>query len=612
MASQQATEKVNEDVDKKEEEMPMHQRPDTRSKLQKEIVILSSAVKMDRDRRYVDGKGTDSSQKTVPTEPSEQDLPPTEESSSPPDTEAKQPPTSLPESEEAASSPPSSSPPAPAPPPLMSSTDAKTEAEEEAPPKKPPRKSSKKKKKKKKKKPKIRRRARSFLGLNDEVQKAPKAKVAKRVPEAVSVLLELVQSTKRGLQRNKLQNTPHLLLLDQTFYHHEIKPHIARWALLWLRLFIPPSAVSSPDVIEFLHSSTVHPDKDLEDNLRACLTDHQMKMINLAREWVGVLLPFVLAATNRVTYGLLAPEHIARMSIDSASLVSKNRRLTAIPFIGKDTPSESSEFAHPDVVVGLTICAYRLQGLRSTDFTQFLDTLLKRMTVDSGRAYGQRHVCRQFAHWVNIAGGVVRGFQGQNSGANAPVNATDATATGTSAPSGDAAGVTTATSYHNMLPLQLIDPQDEEHIRPFFELLRDLPAIILFYLDRVVFPEVCQHQRGRLSASGQALGGELLFERRIGFSGTPSSLLPREMGACHYESGTDGRILHTVVSPQVMSTCAVPDDWSVRSLLRLVATHEEKYSALIDCGALVTGLSNRDVAAFLLSNGGLPHKDGGR
>ena len=482
------------------------------------------------------------------------------------------------------------------------------------PPKAPPRRSSKnkKKKKKKKKQPKIRRRARSFLALEEEVKEVPKSKAAKRVPEAVSVLLELVQATKSGLQRNKLQNTPHLLLLDQPFYHRELKPHIARWALLWLRLFIPPSAVSSPDVIKFLHTSTVHPNKDLEDNLRASLTDHQMKMINLAREWVGVLLPFVLAATNRVTYGLLAPEHIARMSTDSASLVSKNRRLTAIPFIGKDTPSESSEFAHPDVVVGLTICAYRLQGLRSSDFTEFLDTLLKRMAAESGRAYGQRHACRQFAHWVNVAGGVVRGFQGQNPGTNATVNTTSAAPTGTSAPSAATAGVPTASPHHNMLPLQLIDPQDEEHIRPFFELLRDLPAIILFYLDRVVFPEVCQHQRGRLSASGQALGGELLFERRIGFSGTPSSLLPREMGACHYESGTDGRILHTVVSPQVMSTCAVPDDWSVLSLLRLVATHEDKYSALIDCGALVTGLSNRDVAAFLLSNGGLPHKDGGK
>ena len=38
----------------------------------------------------------------------------------------------------------------------------------------------------------------------------------------------------------------------------------------------------------------------------------------------------------------------------------------AVPFVGKDVPSRSSEFAHPDVVIGLTILAYRYEGLRKT------------------------------------------------------------------------------------------------------------------------------------------------------------------------------------------------------------------------------------------------------
>jgi hypothetical protein len=32
----------------------------------------------------------------------------------------------------------------------------------------------------------------------------------------------------------------------------------------------------------------------------------------------------------------------------------KSRRLVAVPFIGKDVPSHASEFAHPDVLIGLT------------------------------------------------------------------------------------------------------------------------------------------------------------------------------------------------------------------------------------------------------------------
>jgi hypothetical protein len=38
----------------------------------------------------------------------------------------------------------------------------------------------------------------------------------------------------------------------------------------------------------------------------------------------------------------------------------------------------------------------------------------------------------------------------------------------------------------------------------------------------------------KLSASGQELGGDLLFGRRLGFSGTPSTLLPEELGECHF------------------------------------------------------------------------------
>ena len=46
----------------------------------------------------------------------------------------------------------------------------------------------------------------------------------------------------------------------------------------------------------------------------------------------------------------------------------KGRILLAVPFVGKDLPSPSSEFASPEVVLGLTILAYRYEGLRERDF----------------------------------------------------------------------------------------------------------------------------------------------------------------------------------------------------------------------------------------------------
>jgi hypothetical protein len=43
---------------------------------------------------------------------------------------------------------------------------------------------------------------------------------------------------------------------------------------------------------------------------------------------------------------------------------------------------------------------------------------------------------------------------------------------------------------------------------------------------------VMRHQNLKLSASGQELGGDMLFGSRLGFSGTPSDLLPLELGTC--------------------------------------------------------------------------------
>jgi hypothetical protein len=57
----------------------------------------------------------------------------------------------------------------------------------------------------------------------------------------------------------------------------------------------------------------------------------------------------------------------------------------------------------------------------------------------------------------------------------------------------------------------------------------------------------------KLSACGQELGGSMLFGRRIGFSGTPSDILPVELGSCHYERGSDGKVVHFLSSAQVVS-----------------------------------------------------------
>ncbi len=46
----------------------------------------------------------------------------------------------------------------------------------------------------------------------------------------------------------------------------------------------------------------------------------------------------------------------------------------------------------------------------------------------------------------------------------------------------------------------------------------------------------------------------MLVNKRVGFSGTPSDLLPQELGRCDYETGDDGMMLTTVLDRSVAST----------------------------------------------------------
>ena len=138
-----------------------------------------------------------------------------------------------------------------------------------------------------------------------------------------------------------------------------------------------------------------------------------------------------------------------------------------------------------------------------------------------------------------------------------------------------------------------------------YSLLHQGGDVVRYYLLRIVFPEVTAHQATKLCSNGQDLGGEMLFGTRIGFSGTPSSLLPLEMGDCVYQEGDDAKMLRTLTDPAIVSRHKLESSWSVESLLMAVTRLDPCPHALIDAGALVTGFTNAEVAQRLLD--GLPH-----
>ena len=154
-----------------------------------------------------------------------------------------------------------------------------------------------------------------------------------------------------------------------------------------------------------------------------------------------------------------------------------------------------------------------------------------------------------------------------------------------------------------MWPLQLIDVVDGEQMTILQRLLRYLPQLIAHYLSSIIFPQTMLHQTLKLSANAQELGGDNLFQVRLGFSGTPSDLLPLELGRCQYAAGDDAKMLRVLTSTEHVTYMPLSLEWSVDSLLDTIANASPPYNALIDTGALVTGLTNLQVAARLLTAG---------
>jgi thiol-disulfide isomerase/thioredoxin len=322
----------------------------------------------------------------------------------------------------------------------------------------------------------------------------------------------------------------------------------------------------------------------------------QIKYLNLTHDWLRTFLPHCMQKVNRVSFGLLSTEECAE-TLQDDPMVPRSRLALAVPFIGKDVPSKSSEFAHPDITIGLTVMAYRYSGLRANDFNDLIDSLTTDFSHEIGPAR-ERPSSLRFESWVAAAGGKVRGVAQQKVDPNA--------ATGTNkvlAPSDSDEGDL------EVVQLKFLQKSNAEQMGKLSDLWVLEPLVLHYYLNKFIFPEHMRTQRLKLSASGQSVGGDMLVRRRVGFSGTPSDLLPREMGACEYETGDDGKMLSTVLDPAVMSHELLGIGWSVEKLLERIATAEPRFHSLIDTGALITGYSNEEVAAELLKRG-LPWCDG--
>ena len=327
-----------------------------------------------------------------------------------------------------------------------------------------------------------------------------------------------------------------------------------------------------------------------------------IQLLNLARDWVWTFLPHVLSKVHRVSFGMLREEDrrrwkaqiVAAAGGDASAAndfaIARSRWLLSVPFIGKDVPSRAAEFAHPDILLGLSVLAYRYNGLRESDMKMVVKELKKTLLNEPG-PFTERPSRMLFEE-----------FKGK---ALQQWNLEEEQKQKEAATKGIKGGSGKLLAPPELLPLELLQVDDPQQLRALVRLMSKVPEVVLFYLDSLVFPSVMKHRNTKLQASGVDLGSDMLFGTRLGFSGTPSDLLPRELQPCHYERGSEAKIVRVLTSTRYVDSELVPAGWSVDSLLREIArpSSGKNYNALIDTGALITGYSNQQVARLLLKFG---------
>ena len=402
--------------------------------------------------------------------------------------------------------------------------------------------------------------------------------------EAKHILQSIAAVIEGGMKSKFLQRTPHLVLLSSKFYHNDLKPLLARWQLLYLRHKRLPS-VEDKHLITYMTKGH-KADRQATNAVSVALSDEYMKMLNLSHDLLCHFLPFLLGKIDRVSFGLLS-----EIDLETADpKISITRLLTAVPFVGKDVPSRASQFSQPDVVIGLTTLAYRYEGLRFSDFKTLISELRECLDSEVG-PYPKRPSSIRYAQWITLAGGKVRGMK----------NDDDYDSNGADDLAVTMLNTETWGPSDEIWPLFLLDIKDETHMNVTYNLLKNLPEAIEYYLNSFVFPITMELYQEKLCASGQDLGGDMIFGRRVGFSGTPSDLLPEELGQCQYEECIDGQILHYMTDPSIVTTRLVGQDWNARKLLDEIAQTSPPFNALLDTGALITGMSNYDVAKYLIT-----------
>ena len=369
------------------------------------------------------------------------------------------------------------------------------------------------------------------------------------VPSKVDLLVSYDQGESFSVVASAGENLRHKFFLEDGKAVHAVKLQM-QGGVKWFAIERVKLFTSAQGSIESLTEAAVF--DWLAGTVSIELTSLPLPVANallIAQKYVKYVLRHALSKVNDVQFGLNPG------SVDEDE--SAQRKYMAVPFIGKGVPSPTSEFAHPDTTIFLTLLAYTHAGLRVSDLLRIVRHLQDRLRNESG-ILRNRASYLMFENWLRTE----RGGDGR-------------------------LGVS---------PLHLFRVENEEEMQRFYHHVRFSAQVLQFHLTTFVWPHL-KHRSHRITASSEELAN--LSKRSLGFSGTPTTVLPKAMGRLSLDERAEGAFLKLLSSRScVKDVHVLPVDWDVDQLLTTVANSGAH--CLIDIGALVTGFTNAEIAGKLL------------
>ena len=128
--------------------------------------------------------------------------------------------------------------------------------------------------------------------------------------EAASLLAKIKVVIEQGAAARVLQRTPHIILLNKSFYDSQLRPLLARWLLLYLNTK-QMGGINDEQILSFILNGP-RADEALSTLINNRLSGEHIKLLNLSYDWLRSLLPFVMGKVSRVTFGLLSPDDLKR------------------------------------------------------------------------------------------------------------------------------------------------------------------------------------------------------------------------------------------------------------------------------------------------------------